>query len=103
MDQPGLWVFVSPCIVDECINLYLVGEEPVLTLLTVERWAVVDHLWVDLHLVDQVHVVAKLLQVLRSNRKMPSLRMVARCLNYQVVVKIYIYNTVIFPNNDMSL
>lgn len=45
---------------------YLVGEESVLTLLAVERWAVVDHLGVNLDFMDQVHVVPQLLQVLQN-------------------------------------
>ena len=42
----------------------LVGEEPELALLAVERGPVVDHLGVDLDLVDPEHVVAQLLQIL---------------------------------------
>lgn len=42
----------------------LIGEESELALLTVERWAVVNHLRVDLHLVNPLHVVAQLFQVL---------------------------------------
>ena len=42
----------------------LVREEAQLALLTVQRRPVVDHLRVDLHLVDPLHVVTQLLQVL---------------------------------------
>lgn len=49
------------------MRLYLVCEEPVLALLAVEWRSVVDHLGVDLHLVDEVHMVAQLLKVLATN------------------------------------
>lgn len=42
----------------------LVREEAELALLTVQRWSVVDHLRMNLHLVYPLHVVAQLLQVL---------------------------------------
>lgn len=41
----------------------LVGEETELALLAVQRRPVVDHLRVDFHLVDPLHVIAQLLQV----------------------------------------
>ena len=43
---------------------YLIREESELAFLAVERWPIVDHLWMDFHFVDPLHVVAELLQVL---------------------------------------
>jgi len=42
----------------------LVSEKPELTLLTIERRSVVNHLGVDFNLVNPLHVVTKLFQIL---------------------------------------
>lgn len=54
----------------------LVGEEAALALLAVERRPVVDHLRVDFDLVDPLHVVAQLLQVLHTKANQNSLNQV---------------------------
>jgi hypothetical protein len=41
----------------------LVREEPVLAFLTVERRSVVNHLWMDFHFVNELHVVPQLFQI----------------------------------------
>ena len=42
---------------------YLIGKESTLALLAVERWSVVDHLWMNLDFVDPLHVIPQLFQV----------------------------------------
>ena len=45
----------------------LVSEETALTFLAVQRWPVVNHFRVDLDLVDPLHMMTQLLQILCSN------------------------------------
>ena len=42
----------------------LVGEETALAFLAVQRRTVVDHLRMDLHFVDPLHMMAQLFQIL---------------------------------------
>ena len=46
----------------------LVSEEPELTLLTVKRRSVINHLRVDLYFMNPLHVVSQLLQILKIMR-----------------------------------
>ena len=41
----------------------LIGEKPVLAFLTVERRPIMDHLGMNFDLMNELHVVAKLLQI----------------------------------------
>lgn len=42
----------------------LISEEPKLALLAVKRWSVVNHLRMNLDLVNPLHMIAQLLQIL---------------------------------------
>ena len=55
---------------------YLICEESVQAFLTVEWGPVVDHLGVNFDLVDPLHVVAQLLQVLHTKANQNSLNQV---------------------------
>ena len=41
----------------------LIGEEPKLAFLTVERRSVMDHLWMNFDLMNELHVITELLQI----------------------------------------
>ena len=42
---------------------YLIGEESILTFLAIKRRAVMYHFWMDLHLMNPLHMVSKLFHV----------------------------------------